>query len=215
MDRTAILITVVVLAILLLLLRKTIMRMVVRGAIRWQLGEVGRQAVAKQPGEIHLIRRDRSAWTHQASYDDFAPLLSKGFEDAGTYAIDVLPDVLAKFFVNPATSVYAVLYAHAKTSRVWANFITLYTDGTRVTYSNAPGHGLNREPNHEIVHEAGATAPELYKIFLARRAEKEMRPLDRENVITYFEQAYAESAAWRKKAGFTPEEVIMVARKVK
>src|SRR5258708_39231582 len=129
--------------------------------------------------------------------------------------MDLLPDVLVKFFVNPSSSTYAVLYDHAKTSRVWANFITLYTDGTRVTYSNAPGHGLNREPQHEIVHEAGATAPDLYKMFLARRPEKEMRPLDRDNVITYFEQAYAESAAWRKKAGFTPEEVMRVASKAK
>src|SRR5947207_10448082 len=97
-----------------------------RWSTRWGLSEVGRRAAEKQPERIRMISRDRHAWTKEAAYQDFVPLLAKGFEEVGIYGIDVLPGVTTRFFVNPEMSVYAVLYDHPKAG-VWLNLITLYT----------------------------------------------------------------------------------------
>jgi hypothetical protein len=191
--------------------RRPIMLLVWLYATRWGLADIGARSIQQQPDRVHLIRRDRSAWKQEAAYNDFAPLLAEGFEDAGTYGIDPLPDVMARFFVNPETKTYAVIYDHPKAG-VWLNFVALYTNGDSSTYSNTPARGLNPRPGHEVVNEPGATAQELYKMFLARRPDGWMRSVDREAVIASFEKAYAEGMAWRKRQGVSVEEVLRVAR---
>src|SRR5262250_641284 len=55
------------------------------------------------------------------------PLLKRGFTDLGPYSVDVMPHVTLRFLVNPAVSIYACVYEHAKAG-IWLDLVSRYDD---------------------------------------------------------------------------------------
>src|SRR5712692_9091447 len=74
---------------------------------------IGRAAVERQPDRIHLTCRDARAWRNPQNADTLSRALTwKGFEDAGTFAIDEMPNVVVQLLADPKRSMTATIYEH-------------------------------------------------------------------------------------------------------
>ena len=66
-----------------------------------------------QPLRIQLERELHPEWTNKSAVKSVAKSLkAAGFQDAGTYLIDEVPDVCIMALVMPEKNVYAVIYEH-------------------------------------------------------------------------------------------------------
>src|ERR1041385_6530845 len=82
------------LALLLLILllvfvrpaRRSFVFLILRAALRAGLGDIGKQAMAKLPEQIHLTPQAEPAWRNASAVEAFAtPLFGRRFMDAGIY----------------------------------------------------------------------------------------------------------------------------------
>ncbi len=200
---------IAILALVLVIL-KFFSRPLIGLAVRLGLVNVGKMAMEKQMDQIHLIRRDGHAWKNAPAVRAFAqPLLSQGFSDVGTYALDTLPDVMVQLFTKVADSLYAVIYEHPKAG-VWMNYVALFQDGGSITFTTQADRGLEQRPGHTIVYAPGSTADALYRRALSERPQKFLKPTPPESIVPSFERAYAEGMAWRRQKGISNQEVLNV-----
>jgi len=172
---------------------------------------VGRAALAEQPDTIHLTRTDANAWRDRrkvgAIAGGFRPC---GFEDAGTYTIDQLAGVTLRLMVHAQQSFYADIYEHPKAG-VWFDVVTRYADGTSATFSTAKPSGLNGRSGHSVTNLPNSSVEQVFEKARADRPQGVFAPHDAERAAGDFENAWAESMAWRKGHGLSTGEVVNVA----
>jgi hypothetical protein len=184
---------------------------IVRRAFRGFLEDVGQRALAAQPDAIRLAPRPGHQWKDPAAVGRLAdPLIARGFTDLGAHAIDVMPQVMLRFLVNSAVSVYACVYEHQKAG-IWLDLVSRYDDGSGATFTTLAPTGMDTRPEDTIVRAPGAASDALYGRMLVQRPQRAPIPLDAARVITLFEAAYAEQTRWRKARGISAREVGHVA----
>ena len=176
---------------------------------------IGKAALDKQPGQIHLQRQDRAQWTNSTAADTIARALAwKGFEDAGCYAIAELPEVHLQLFTDTNRSMLANLYEHPKTG-VWFELVTRYEDGTTASFSTLPATGLNPRPGHVQVSAPGLDVSALLDRALGERPAKRQVRVRAADAAALFATGWADHMAWRKRQGISAAEVAQVAKRRK
>jgi hypothetical protein len=174
---------------------------------------VGKVAMAKQPDEIHLTRASAWAWKNaDAANAATAPLRQLGFRDAGIYSVPEMPGLLLRLLENEQESAYAVFYEHPQAG-TFGDVAIRYQDGGSLTVTSSAPTGLRDRPDHPSIHMTGASLPELFARLTEEKLPLPTRGASVEGAQKDFEAAYAESIAWRKKAGVSSREVAEVARK--
>jgi hypothetical protein len=208
---------IAVLLVLLLILsipklRRLLVVLLATGG-RGGLAQIGNEAVMKQPSNIRLLRKDGFAWKDPAKIAELSdPLLSRGFSDAGTYAVDAMPGVMVRLLVNPSQSMYACVYEHPKAGN-WVELMSAYQDGTTASFSTLPATGLDDRPGSKSVRVPGSNSGALYDRAIKERPQGMLKPVSASSVVSTFEGLYAEAMAWRKNRGVTSAEVAKVALK--
>lgn len=209
--------TVVQFAVLLVLLlivaslRRLMKLGFVQVALRGFLKDVGRQALANQPDQIKLSQQPGHQWKDAAAVNRLVePLVKRGFTDLGPYIVDVMPYVMLRFLVNPAVSIYACVYEHAKAG-IWLDLVSRYDDGSGATFTTMRSTGLEPNPRETIVRALGASSDMLYGRMLVERPQRALIRLDAAEVIRLFEAVYAQQILWRKTRGVSAREVGNVA----
>src|SRR5712692_8918606 len=140
-----------------------------RAGVNASFNDVGQQALAQQPDRIVLVHRDLHSLKADPAVPRFADaLFSKGFQEAGLFAIRELPGVMVRFLVKPAESVMAAIFMHPRAG-VWLDLVTYYQDGRSATFSTNRNSGLDQRPEHTIVYAPGSDAPALHARFMAQR----------------------------------------------
>jgi hypothetical protein len=175
-------------------------------------GAVSSSALAKQPDSIRLVAAGPTAWRDRAAADRAAAAwLAHGFTDAGTWTVNELPGMVVRLLVSPAASLTGAVYEHPKAGS-WCELFYRMTDGTSSTFSSSPPTGLNDRPGHRGVRRPGAGAAELLDLALADRPSGSLVPVNAEAAPRRFEEAFADSMAWRKQNGISRAEVVNVAQ---
>jgi len=154
--------------------------------------------VAVLPDRVRLVRLDAST---SGAAGSLAPLAAKlavqGFEDAGTFTVDGIPDVTVWLLANRAQSIYATLADHA-VAGVWYEFTTLYPGGGKWTITTLAGAGLDSRPGHTVVRDRGADLLELYLRACSERPLGVFLPATAEQAAAEFENGYAMWMTWRR-----------------
>ena len=172
---------------------------------------IGRQAVDQQPDHVHLTRRGPQVWSDAERAGALSnPLLATGFEDAGTYAIDELPNVYVRLLVNPHHSITAAIYEHPRAGQ-WLELTSRYVDGTWASFSTLKATGLKPRPGHLSVNAPGLEPAALLERALSERPQKALQIVNTGEAVSRFEDGYAQSIAWRKSRGVSAAEVVQVA----
>ncbi len=176
---------------------------------------IGKAAVAKQPDTIHLVRASAWAWKDaDAANAATSSLRDHGFRDAGIYSVTEMPGMLLRLLVNEAESAVAVFYEHPVAGR-FADMATRYEDGGSLTDTSNTPTGLEPRPDHDMINMPSASLPELFERLKAERRSTRPQHVSPDTAVAFFENAYAESIAWRKKRGVSAGEVVEVARRRK
>jgi hypothetical protein len=176
---------------------------------------IGRQAVEKQPDEIHLTRRGPQVWSNPQQASALAnPLLATGFDDAGTFAVEELPNVYVRLLADPRHSIAANVCEHPK-GGLWLELVSRYVDGTVATFSTLRPTGLDPRPGFTMVNAPGLEPSALLERALAERPDKALQRVDASEAARLFEQGYGQSIAWRKRHGVSALEVVKVAQRNK
>lgn len=167
------------------------------------------------PARVHLTRLGNPDWNDKHKVDAFAEVFrSAGYEDIGTYEMDVMPDAVLLAMMNSADASYATIYDAPKIG-VWVDLIVRNADGTSFTLtSNDKGAALERPPEHPMIRLGGASADQLLRRWTQEReAAKVADPVAEHLFKGVFEKAYAQYMDWRLKRGFaTPDEIRAVGR---
>lgn len=169
---------------------------------------VGAAALAKQPDTIHLDRRDGNVWKNGVAVRKVAdPLLARGFEDAGTYAVREMPGLTLQLLAHAGDSFYAAIYEHP-VAGVWYDLASRFQDGTSYTLATSKPTGLDPRPGHTVVNCPGMSVNAALDQALTERPRKWFETVSADRAVAFFEKAYAESMAWRKQRGVSRREVV-------
>jgi len=86
--------------------------------------------------------------------------------------------------------------------------ISLYEDGTSVTYTTARPTALKQRPGHPSVNLPGAAPERVLEKALGQRPRRPLKQATAALAANVFENAYADSIAYRKQSGITTGEVV-------
>jgi len=170
--------------------------------------QIGAAALAKQPDRIHLQRTGPQAWRGGSTAAKLSDaFLSRGFEDAGIHTVAELPGLVIQLLAHYGDSFYAALYEHPK-GGTWYDLTSLYEDGTSVTYTTARPTALKQRPGHPTVNLPGAQPARVLDKALGQRPRRPLKQATAALAVNVFENAYADSIAYRKQAGISTGEVV-------
>ena len=189
---------------LLALLRWKLRKVLARAAFRAGVPEFVLGGLADA---IHLVPRPGHAWADPAAHAAMAePLRALGFAEVGAFAVRELPGTVLALFVQVADRAACAIYEHPKVGP-WIEFFSRGRDGSRVTASSRPPTGLDPLPNATAIHAPGVATAALYRQFLHGRPKVEFLDMTPQGVVACFEEAWAESVAWRKRRGISEQEL--------
>ncbi len=197
------------LAVLVLLL---VSWTVIRPAVGFLFGpKIAARALAAQPDTIRLEPATDATWADAATRDRLSgEIAGFGFREAGTFTVRELPGVKLRLFANGPDSTYAACYEHPKAG-TWFEFACRFTDGSSSTWTTARDTGLAARPGHPVRHLPNATVASLWKCVTRERPARPAQPASVVGAAADFENAWAESIAWRKGRGVSRTEVAKVA----
>jgi hypothetical protein len=131
----------------------------------------------------------------------------RGFEDAGIHTVPELPGLVIQLLAHYGDSFYAAIYQHPKAG-TWYDVISLYEDGTSVTYTTARPTALKQRPGHPTVNLPGADPARVLDKALGQRPRRPLKQATAALAANVFETAYADSIAYRKQSRITTGEVV-------
>jgi hypothetical protein len=194
----------------LLLVRRVIAMAFVRSAFRAGLGDVGKEALARQFDHVHLAPRNSSAWQDAAQATDLVtPLQQQGFQDAGVFSVDEIPGVVLELLSKPAEGLTAIVYEHPKVGH-WIEVVARYPDGTSTSVTNSKTVAMDGRPGHPRVRMPDAGPSQLVERARRESSGRAFIACPPELLVQQFETAYAEEMAWRRQHGISPEAVARV-----
>jgi hypothetical protein len=198
---------------LLILVLGVVAWLVIRARIRRALASLADLQSTLLPPRIHLYREHDPFWKEKSRVQSLVePLVALGFEAAGTYGIEEMEGVRLEALVKPEEGVYGAVYEHERAG-TWIDLVSLYQDGTSLTYSTAPhGSTLDQRPGHGKLYMPELDPSALYERMLAERPRHALARVSTSEFPAAFEKAYADEMDWRNsRGGLTEEEIRSIA----
>lgn len=203
---------IILILLAVVVLWQIVKRLLVRGLAGVFAQAVGKVALAQQPDRIQLLKASAEAFRDGAAVKNLAaPLLERGFADAGSYHVKEMPGVLVALLAKPDECFYAAIYEHPQAGH-WIDLVTRYPNGDSATFSTVKPTGLSPRPGHAMVNAPEARPLALYMRARSERPRGTMKTVAVESAVLDFETAYAEEMAWRKQKGVSACEVAAVAK---
>jgi hypothetical protein len=169
------------------------------------LEDVGKKALDAQPDRITLAPGKTPAKAE--AQNAVSSLERRGFERAGSFEVREMKGVMLHMLVKPVESAVAVVYEHVQAG-VWSDLSTRYADGSSYTITSSRiGGGLDDRPGHTMVRSPGQPPAMLAVRLMKERPAGQMKQISAAEFARVFEEAYAESTAWRKGKGLSADEV--------
>jgi hypothetical protein len=170
-------------------------------------GSIDRSALGRQADGIHLDRTEPQwrddAWRQQVR-SEFEAL---GFVDAGCFTIREMRGLNLLIMIHAEQGFSCFAYEHPQAGR-WFEVVSRYEDGTSACYGTSLPTGLEPRPGHIAERMPGAGPSAVCQRAQRDRPRKPMLERSVETAPGDFEQAYAESLAWRKQQGLARAEVV-------
>ncbi len=139
----------------------------------WQ--SVVQHMADQMPASIELEPADGKAWEDEKRHQELLEELhDQGFVDAGVYRAASIDSKL-HLLINEAYDIRAVLYERPE-SGVVLDLVTLYGDGTGVTYVNRDKPGYEQSPLHPNIYMGNVPVFELLDTCLHERPKKATLP---------------------------------------
>jgi hypothetical protein len=164
--------------------------------------QAARAAAAAPPPRIHLRPCARPDWSDPKGIErDIVAILTLGFADAGCFEVPEIPRLSIQAYAKQSEGMLAALCDHPAAGK-WLDLVTLYEDGTSVTYTTNPhGDPLDQRPGHPKVRAPEVDVRTLYHRLLNQRPPGAFRRIPPAEFVPVFEKAYADEMDWRLATG--------------
>jgi len=156
--------------------------------------DIGEGDLERLPERIRLLRaHETTTYVPYVLKQMSGELKLEGFEDAGVFTVEGMPEVTVQLLVHPGLSLTAALFDH-RAAGTWPEFTSYYPDGAKVTFTTLTGSGLEPRPEHTVVRLPSATLLELYARACNERPMGVLMPVHVNSAPAQFELGYAQ---WR------------------
>lgn len=170
----------------------------------WQL--LVQEMAEQLPAKISLVPAEELVWQHDEEYQVLLEdLHDQGFVDAGIFRADTMKTQL-HLLVNEVYDIRAVVYEH-ENSGVVLDLVTLFGDGTGVTYVNRSDPGIEQSPLHPNTYLGDVPVFELLDICLRERPKKARLPVTRASAARLMELEYEIGAKRLRGVPVNPVEI--------
>jgi hypothetical protein len=165
------------------------------------------QDMARQlPTSIALQPVTDLPWENQARYLEMTEdLRDQGFVDAGTYIAASMESKI-HLMVNEAYDIRAVVYERANSGLV-LDLVTLFGDGTGVTYVNREDPGIEQSPLHPNVYLGDVSVVDQLETCLRERPKKARVPEPPRGAARLMELEYAFGTRRLRGESVNPVEI--------
>jgi hypothetical protein len=180
--------------------------------LRWQFKKLGAAMANSLPQPLTLDLRpiDDDAFEDSAVKTFVTDFQQLGYVRGSAYRPREMEMLVVMSFINAPLDAFGVVYNLNDGSKVWADIVQRYENGS-ATISNASPSGLNQRPGYENTYLAGKSIAELHQHFIAMQKPSAM-PVSEQAFKAEFEEAYASEMVWRDSTGISAEEIEAVAR---
>jgi hypothetical protein len=122
-----------------------------------------------------------------------------GFEDAGLWCVEGLPETRVALLAHPAQSMLAAVHFMGD-AKPWDELTTFYGNGEEVTFTNLAAGGRPARSGARRIAVDGCCGLELYMRALTERPMGVMRPVNPATAVACYEHSYARWRAWCRSA---------------
>ena len=179
-----------------------VMRTVSPGA--WQ--SVVQMMAGQLPTKIELEAVDRARWEREPRHAELAEeLRDQGFVDAGMFRALSMNTIL-HLLVNEAYDIRAVVYER-EDSGIVLDLVTLFGDGTGITYVNRDDPGYEQPPLHPNLYLGNVPVFELLDSCLRERPKKARLPVTVATAARLMELEYGFGAKRLRGEPVNPIEI--------
>lgn len=156
------------------------------------------QDVSRMPDRIRLMRIDPGvSFVPEIMSSLAGQLCREGFEDAGTFVIDGMPDAKVRLLANRAQSMHCAIWNHTLAGS-WFEFTCSYPGGNRTTFTTLTGSGFDGSPGHTVTRAPGTGLLDLYVRACSARPMGVFMPATAETAANDFENRYTVWMTWRR-----------------
>ena len=179
-----------------------VMKTVTPGA--WQ--SVVQQMAEQLPRKIELEPASELAWEHESRHLQLVEdLQDQGFVDAGMFRAANMNTNL-HLLVNEAYDIRAVVYEHGN-SGIVLDLVTLFGDGTGITYVNREAPGYEQSPLHPNIYLGDVPVFDLLDTCLRERPKKARLPETPATAAPLMELEYEFGAKRLRGESVNPVEI--------
>ena len=160
------------------------------------------------PFRLRLSPGTDEGWDNDQARPLYAPLLERGFVDAGSFHIDEDPPYAfgLRALVHEQLGISAAVFHHDQAG-YWLELVSRFNDGTSLTYSTVPDPMVNVPDYKQQKHFPDLEPQALLDQFLAART-KQPEPVSADRFGQALCDAYAREMDWRiERGGVTEEEI--------
>ncbi len=158
------------------------------------------------PSHIQLKEAAFLDWAQIEVHTEWVEeLRDQGFVDAGLYHANPMCNNL-HLLVNEAYDLRAIIYEHANAGIV-LDLVTLYCDGTGMTFVNRPSPGYEQPPLHPNIYLGPVRVWELLDTCLRDRPDKPRFPVSRASARRLMELEYEFGAKRLRGESLNPVEI--------
>ncbi|HEY3929997.1 MAG TPA: hypothetical protein VGL89_16625 [Candidatus Koribacter sp.] len=141
--------------------------------LAWQ--SVVQKMAERLPAKITLEPAPNLRWDRAALHGQFVEELGdQGFSDVGEFFVKAMQTKM-QLMVNEAYDIRAVIYEH-ENSGIVLDLVTLFGDGTGITYVNRKDPGIEQSPLHPNIYLGDVPVFELLDYCLRERPKKARIP---------------------------------------
>jgi hypothetical protein len=170
----------------------------------WQ--SIVQEMAGNMPSTITLENKANLRWNNEARHQQFVEdLCDQGFQEAGMFYAASM-DTNLHLMVNEAYDIRAVLYEREDSGMV-LDLVTLFGDGTGVTYVNREDPGYEQSPLHPNVYRGNVQVVDLLDVCLRERAQKARLPVSVETAPRLMELEYEFGAKRLRGEPVNPVEI--------
>lgn len=170
--------------------------------------------VQKMPKRISLTQVDSYSWSKPSEYEHARAALEKlGLERNPVFVASPQKWVV-EFWLGKNDGIFAAVL-DSPPCGIHTEFTVSYKDGSTVSFENTEECGRRHLENHNWIH-CGSVAPDhLFEKALKERLPHYVGQMRLDDCVQAYERATNESLAWRRRVGFSPEEMKLTYERVR
>lgn len=177
-------------------------------------GNLAKVVAAKVPERVSLSDIHSHSWSDPARYEQTkAELESLGFQRSSTFTGSPQKWVV-EFWLSMQPRLFAKIIDSTDRG-IYSEITVVAADGCTTSFENTEDCGLQHQEPDRWIHCGLVSPAQLVERALRQMPSDPGKQMSLAQSVSVYEQSVNESLAWRRKRGFSPEEMERIYERMK